>query len=575
MAIRAMFAAICMLWCLLLPMSLQAATPLPLEQAFRLQAAITDKETVTLQWQIAPGYYLYAEKFHFTTNPPVNLYANVPQGEFKYDPENGRQEVLSGQVVIPLTLKSMIPVTLKAHYQGCSYDGFCYPPVDKEYQVNFTQHSISEVVKAPAEDWWHIIFDQERIKQLFNEEHKGFTLLLFFTFGLLLAFTPFVLPMLPILSSIIMGDIGKRHPSFALSLSFFYVFGSACAYALIGLLAASAGHSLQVVLQQPIIIGIVTCLFLLLAAINFGWVGIIFPRIWQQAVHAINHRINGGSYIGVFFMGVISTCIVSPCVTAPLIGVLLYIAQTGDKILGMLALFSMGMGLGLPLLLVGSSLNYLLPKSGAWLLVIKHSFGFIMLVMAIWLLARILPATIIYALSGLLLLLIASYIALWAPRYVKRHKACLVLSILIGFGGFYTMAQYAPIWLRQEMQAMTESPFLQVKTLAELNATITAAKKQHKPILVDFYADWCTSCIMMEKNVLSASDVSAILKQFQLVRVDLTANTADAQIIMRHFNVIAPPTFLLFDRLGNELTDKRIVGEVSTQFFLTRLKTVK
>lgn len=575
MTIRSTFAVICMFWCLLLPVTLRANAPLPLEQAFRLQAVLTDQQVVSLQWQIAPGYYLYAEKFHFTTEPPVAITANIPQGEFKYDPENGKQEVVKGYVVIPVTLKPMLPVTLTVHYQGCSQDGFCYPPTDKKYQVDVAAHKITEMKKPAKEEWRHLLFDHEKIKELLSEQQQGFTLLLFFAFGLLLAFTPCVLPMLPILSSIIMGDVGKRHPSLALSLSFFYVLGSAFTYALIGLLAASAGQSLQVILQQPIVIVLVTLLFLLLAAINFGWVAIIFPRIWQQAVHAINHRITGGSYISVFFMGVISTCIVSPCITAPLLGVLLYIAQTGDKMLGMLALFSMGLGLGVPLLLVGSSLNYLLPRSGAWLLAIKHGFGFIMLGMAIWLLARILPATIIYALSGVLLLIIASYIAFWLPNYLNRRKFCLVLGVLIGLFGFYAMSQYASSWLQQDMSVATESSFLRVSTLSELDAVLLAARQQNKPVLVDFYADWCASCVTMEKNVLSTKQVVAMLKQFQLVRVDLTHYTAEDQAIMRRFNVLAPPTFLLFDRTGNELTNKRIIGEVDEPFFLTRLQAVK
>lgn len=551
-----------------------AAIPLPPEKVFRFEASVSDHETVLLHWHVAHGYYLYVDKFQFKSTPVVEIMAKVPQGEFKYDATFGKQEVLTGNFFIPLTFKPIVPLTLTVHYQGCSYDGFCYPPKDRHYRVNFANHTIEELTTKPQHDWLHIVFDQEQIKQLLQHEHPMWMLLIFFAFGLFLAFTPCVLPMLPILSSIIMGDTGKRHPVRALSLSFFYVLGAAVAYALIGLLAASAGQSLQVMLQKPLVIMMVCGLFLLLAAINFGWMALIFPRVWQKAVQALNHRLDGGSYFGVFTMGIVSTCVVSPCITAPLLGALLYIAQTGDKLLGAMTLFSMGLGLGLPLLIAGTSLSYLLPKSGAWLIAIKHGFGFIMLGMALWLISRLLHPAIIYGMSAFLLLTLATYIAFLLPRYVQKKKACLVLAVLIGLFGFYAMAQNAPVWLQEKENSMTDSAFIQVNTITELDKVLADAKADKKPVLVDFYATWCTSCIIMEKEVLASPKIKPILTKFRLLRVDLTNNATETTAIMQRYNVIAPPTFLLFDDTGRELTELRIVGEVDVAFFLSRLGSI-
>lgn len=553
----------------LCPLIAMSATPLPSSQAFALDSKVEHHNKVILHWQVMPQYYLYANKFQFHTESAIKVTANIPQGEFKYDKEQGREEVLTGAFVIPLSFEKTEALTLLVNYQGCSHDGFCYPPIQKKYRVNFADNIITEAEHPATNRWMSVVFDQEKIKQLLKSEHQSVVILTFFIFGLLLALTPCVLPMLPILSSIIMGDTGKRHPTRALLLSLFYVLGTASAYALIGVLAASLGQTLQVMLQKTIVVMIVSVLFLLLAAINFGWVALIFPRVWQKAVIALNHRIDGGSYLGVFAMGIVSTLIVSPCITAPLVGVLLYIAETSNKMLGATALFSMGMGLGLPLIIAGTSLNYLLPKSGPWLIAMKHSFGFIMLAMAIWLSARVLPPVIIYSLTASLLLVSACYIAFLLPRYIKKQGICLLLGVLIGSVGFYEMARMAPVWLSERTSS---DMFLKVTTLSELDASLAAAKKEKIPVLIDFYADWCTSCMLMEKEVLHAPEVLTLLKEFRLLRVDLTQNTADDQAMMQRFNVIAPPSFLLFDRTGAELTSSRIVGEVDVPFFLSRLQ---
>lgn len=570
---KALLLRISFLICCWLPVT-QAATPLPSAQAFQLQAEVSGKQAISLHWQLAPGYYLYAEKFRFESSPSQQITSVIPQGDFKYDAENGRQEVLTGHFVIPLSLQDDVPFTLSVHYQGCSQDGFCYPPSQKQYVVDFTKQTMQEVTNDTSLNVMQSLFDQEKIKHILKTQHQGMVLLLFFAFGLLLAFTPCVLPMLPIMSSIIMGNEGRRRGMHALCLSFLYVLGASIAYALLGLLAASAGQSLQFMLQQPIVISVVCVLFLLLAAINFGWFAIIFPRVWQKAVLALNHRIDGGSLTGVFFMGVVSTLIISPCITAPLIGVLLYIAETGNKLLGASALFVMGMGLGLPLILAGTSFNYLLPRSGPWLIAVKHVFGFVMLLMAIWLASRVLSSPVIYGASVLLLFLFACYVAFWLPHYIKRQGHCLILGAVIGSIGFYVMADRAPTWLAQKSSMQFASSFTRVTTLAALDAALLSAKKEQVPVLVDFYADWCASCLVMEKDVLNAPEVVLALKKVRLLRVDLTQNTADDQAIMRRFNVIAPPTFLLFNRSGVELPEQRIVGEVDVPFFLSRLKAI-
>ncbi|HEX4044362.1 MAG TPA: protein-disulfide reductase DsbD, partial [Gammaproteobacteria bacterium] len=397
------------LWLLTASTVEAVVTPLPADQAFvfsvyinpTLSAPTKEKtiaKEVMAEWQIAPGYYLYTKRIHIHFEPTMNADIQLPQGEVKYGQETGQYEVFSGIISVPILLsKTPSQLTMHVDYQGCSQAGFCYPPMQRSFLLNFTDNTITPLLsKTTDKEWSSLLTDQNGIVTVLQSQHFGIVLLIFAGLGLLLALTPCVLPMIPILTSIIVGHRSRKHAdekhikrAFFLSLA--YVLGTAVTYALAGVLAAFLGQSLQSWLQQPWVIGLMSGVFVLLALSLFGCYELALPSRWQTALLRLNQRQRGGHYLSVFLMGMLSTLIVSPCVTAPLVGVLMYIAQSGDPVLGGSALFAMGIGMGIPLLLVGVSAGKWLPKSGPWLEGVKKIFGLLMLGMAVWLAARVIP----------------------------------------------------------------------------------------------------------------------------------------------------------------------------------------
>jgi len=450
--------------------------------------------------------------------------------------------------------------------------------------INFTNHSIESsdrIAPMAANSSLHTLTThQTGVQQLLQTQGFLIQILILAGLGLLLAFTPCVLPMIPILTSIIVGQKNTTtRQAFFLSLT--YVLGTAITYAIAGLTVALLGSSLQVWLQQPIVIGIVCGLFILLALSLFGLFDLRLPNaVHNKLVHMGNTQ-RGGSYIGVFAMGMISTLIVSPCVTAPLVGVLLYIAQTGNVVLGASALFALGIGMGIPLLLIGVSAGKWLPKSGPWMVLTKHIFGLLMLAMAIWLGARIFSPMTIKTLSGVLLLVIAGYLAFSLPKLLGKHVAnrmagliASVCGLFLIFGGSYLPAQVNGLFDRPSLTQKTGS-FIVIHNLSDLKQQMLLAKAKQKPIIIDFYADWCDSCVSMDKNVFDKTTIKNALNNYVLVRADLSANTAEEEALLKQYNIVAPPTVLFFNDAGQELQSQRIIGEVNATEFLTRLNQVE
>jgi len=551
--------------------------PLKPEEAFKLHVSFTRPHVLTAEWQIAPHYYLYKSRMKIDFKPAVAAQINYPTGEAKYDEEHGHYEVYAKQVNVPMTLPADADsLAVNIHYQGCSQDGFCYPPMDKNFMVNVTTGTVTEMgrlteVVKPVPSLNMLLTNQNDVGRLLEHHPPGVLLLIFLGLGLLLAFTPCVLPMIPILTSIIVGQQHAPGTRKAFFLSATYVLGMSFTYALAGLIAASLGSSIQVWLQKPWTIIIVSLVFVLLAFSLFGLYELRFSRRWHNWISNWSNKHEGGTYIGVLCMGVLATLVVSPCVTAPLVGVLIYIGQTGNLWFGASALFVMGLGMGIPLLLIGMSAGKWLPKSGPWMKAVKDFFGIFMLAMAIWLLSRILSATLTKLLFGLLLLGAAAFIGIYLPKLIRLHKLNRMVGLVTALCGVFLMFNAASVSLTAKSIPSAQPAFTIVHNINELNQQLTRAGTTGQPVLLDFYADWCISCVEMDRHVFSAQNVKPALNNFVLLRVDLSNNTADDQALLKQFGVIAPPTVLFFNNAGQEVNSRRIIGELDANEFLLRL----
>jgi thiol:disulfide interchange protein DsbD len=561
------------------------ASPLPVEQAFAISGFMNKDKELVLQWNIAPGYYLYREQLKFIPNKFNKVEIGpilFPKGQVKKDELHGVYQSYSGLLTIHIpTVQGQKELGLDIHYQGCSTDKFCYPPITQYLNVDLSQITgptdLTENIKNI--DSTMSLPDQENVARLFNH-HLFFILLSFLGLGIALSFTPCVLPMVPILSSIIVG-YGKNISSkkaFLLSLS--YVFGMAIAYAITGMIVALAGSSVQVVLQQPWVIILFSGLFVLLALSLFGFYDLRMPHKLQQYLAQLSHRYQGGNYFGVFMMGSLSTLIVSPCVSAPLVGVLTYIANSGSVMLGGLALLSLGLGMGIPLLVVGTSAGKFIPQSGQWMHKIKEFFGLLMLGMAIWMLARVIPQAITFVLWSLLIIVIAIFFWRLKRSQLLWHKfqhgiglVCLCYGLVVLGGAMFGYADPLDLLKQQLTSEHTRGKivFTKIRNITDLEQQLVLAKAQKKPVLLDFYADWCTACVIMEKYVFNQAEVQAALKNYILLKADVTQNNAFDKVLLKRFHVIAPPTMVFFDKQGIELSAQMIVGEVNKKELLAAL----
>lgn len=567
--------------------------PLAADQAFAVSTTITRANELFVEFRIAPGYYLYAKHVSLKFKPQIPSTITIPQGDLKYDPDRGNYEVLSGDVLVPINLQAHVQkVQLDIAYQGCSQDGFCYPPMHKTMLLNMMTKTITPVadissdtttqsastMKDPITSLSSLLTNQNGVQALFQTQHLGLLLLIFVGLGLLLAFTPCVLPMIPILTSIIVGQKKSVSTKKAFLLSSTYVLGTAITYAIAGLIAASMGNSLQVWLQKPWIILLTSALFGLLALSLFGVYSLQFPQRWQNRITQLSNQQQGGSYVGVLLMGILSTLIVSPCVTAPLVGVLMYIGRSGDLLLGASALFAMGIGMGIPLLFIGTSAGKWLPKTGSWMEAVKKAVGILMLGMAIWLCSRVVSPVIAQVLWGLLLLGTALFFAFYLPSLIGKHHLNRSFGAIVGCAGLFLMVSGTGLsTITNHGMAVKQSishPFTIVKNIDDLNKQLADAQASGRSVILDFYADWCESCVVMDRNVFDKPDVQKVLANYVLLRADLTNNTMADETLLKHFAVVAPPTVLFFDGKGREINSQRIVGEVNAKEFLSRINFV-
>lgn len=610
--IRILIAALA--WLALLAAAPVRAEPelLPLEQAFRLSAQVVDRNTVEVRFDIADGYYLYRDKLGFAAEQAALGTPDIPPGKMKKDEIFGDVEVHRGQLSIRLPLSaSGETVTLKVASQGCADAGVCYPPSEQTVLLDPAQPGVRVwPVGLDGDNAGGGLLDRLRGRAMSSEASapveapvasaapaddgslaagllRGGNLWLvaitFFGFGLALSFTPCVLPMVPILSGIIVGHGAHISRGRALALSLAYVAGMAVTYAVAGVAAGLSGTLLSAALQNAWVLGGFALVFVVLALSMFGFYELQLPTALQSRLSdTANHR--RGSYGGIVAMGALSALIVGPCVAAPLAGALLYIAQTGDAALGGLALFALALGMGAPLIAVGVASRSLLPHTGPWMEGVKRFFGVLLLATAIWIAQPVLPALLV--MLAWAALLIASSIYLHAldplPAHAKGwHKlwkgvgviALLAgASILIGAAaGSRDPLQPLSVLRGGAAAAEAKPVFEPVRSVAELEARLSAATR---PVMLDFYADWCVSCKEMERFTFADPQVTARLAGFTLLKADVTANDAEHQALLKRFGLFGPPGILFFGPGGREIDSARTVGFVPAESFAASLDRV-
>ncbi|WP_429067648.1 protein-disulfide reductase DsbD [Aeromonas bestiarum] len=550
---------------------------LKVDDAFVLESEQQGKQLL-LTLRIADDYYLYRHSFRFKGENLAFSEPVLPAGDEHQDDFFGKTRVYYREVQIPVTLtEAGQQASLTVSYQGCT-DGLCYPPTDKQIAVqpmvastsDVAQASMDEAAGAPASS------QQDQLAAALGSQGFWLSIAAFFALGLGLAFTPCVFPMYPILTGIIAGAGHSLSTRRAFLLSFVYVQGMAVTYTLLGLVVASAGLKFQAALQHPYVLIGLSVMFVLLALSMFGLYTLQLPSSLQTRLSGLSNRQQGGSVLGVGIMGMISGLVCSPCTTAPLSGALIYVAQSGDLWLGGAALYALSLGMGLPLLLLGTSGGKLLPRAGAWMDVIKQLFGFALLAVPILLLSRLWSdqmATLAWLGWGLVL---CGYL-----YHHNQHQSHSVARSLRGFVLLLAMISAVVVGKdlllpSQDATASTqrESPqFIRIKTLDDLKMQLAAARG--KPVLLDLYADWCVACKEFEHKTFSDPAVRERFGQMVLLQADVTAND-DADVeLLNGLNVLGLPTLIFFDRAGNEVSGQRVTGFMGPAEFLGQLDKLR
>ncbi|MDD1622499.1 MAG: protein-disulfide reductase DsbD [Methylococcaceae bacterium] len=564
---------------------------LPPEQAFRFFATLKDDHTIHVSWLAADGYYLYKHKLGLSLDQAATARLGqypLPIGESHHDPEFGQVEIYRQEIAADVPLLRRGPgaetITLTAKYQGCADRGVCYPPMQSS--VTLALPVATSVAPAEPAQVTVAVSEQDQIVNALKQDGFALTLLSFFGFGLLLAFTPCIFPMIPILSGIIVGQGHQISTRKAFLLSLSYVFASALMYTLFGILAALFGSNLQATFQEPWVIAVFSSLFIVLSLSMFGFYNLEVPKSLQALMHNSSDKHRDGSYLGAGIMGALSSLIVGPCVAAPLAAALIYIGQTGDVVLGGSALFVMGLGMGVPLLLLGASAGKLLPKAGDWLKSTKAVFGVIMLGVALWMLSRILPAAVTMFLSAMLLIIPAIYLSAidplpapasgWRKLWKGLGLMMLVFGILqligLSAGNSNLLQPLQGLALGGQAQAKQGIDFQRINTVAELEAKIRQAATNGQPVMLDFYAEWCVSCKEMEAYTFADPQVRQHLANFVLLQADVTDNNEDDKALLKRFELIGPPGIIFFAADGSEKTGSRVVGYQDAAAFIKTLQ---
>lgn len=558
------------------------------EQAFGLRIVAQDAHTLQAHFTVAPGYYLYRERTSIQTAQGATSQAQLvmPKGDLKNDLNFGETEVYHTDFTATVRLShagdAPQAITLLASYQGCSEQGLCYAPIRKTLTV-VLDGPFSAAAPAAAT----AVNETDQAQSLLQGGKLWLVALGFFGFGLLLALTPCVFPLIPILSGIIVGQGAHPTRMHAFNLSLAYTLGMAVSYTLAGVAAAFSGHLISNALQNPWALSISALVFVALALSMFGLYELRLPSGLESSMVNLSNRFKGGRFAGVFAMGALSALIVSPCVAAPLAGALLYIGQTHDVLLGAVALFALSLGMGMPLLALGASAGALLPRAGAWMNDVRNFFGVVMLGMAIWLIGPVIPAPLQLGLWAALLIVPAIYMhaldslpsrggnsaKLWKGVGIMMLVSgiALLLGALSGshnplqpLAGLRASATSAP--------ATSALGFQRVKHVAGLDAALQQARGKY--VMLDFYADWCVSCKEYEQFTFRDPRVAALLKDVVLLQADVTQNNADDAALLKRFDLFGPPGIIFFDQQGNEIPAIKVVGYQDADKFLVTLNAM-
>lgn len=587
--------------------------PLPPEEAFVFEAIAASPTSVLARWTMPKGYYLYRDKSSVTLTDGDGVTLGAPQwkkGVDHTDEHFGAVEVYFDEAELPIPLArekgAAQRITLNAEYQGCQDNGICYPVMTKAVNVELPAATVEELAAAkagfvpavsqpvpspglrpasPASGRGDGAQSEEQVLAANLSSNRLLALLSFFGFGLLLAFTPCVFPMIPILSGIIAGSGENISTRRAFVLSVVYVLATCVVFTIAGVVAGLAGANLQAAFQKPWILWSFATLFVLLSLSMFGFYELQLPSSWQSKIADISNKQKGGSLIGVAIMGLLSALIVGPCVAPPLAAAVLYISQTRDPVFGGLALFVLSLGMGAPLVVFGTAAGRFMPRAGAWMDAVKGVFGILFLGLAIWMLSRILDGFWIMLMTGALLVASAVYLGALerlpdgVSGWRKLWKALGIVLLIAGAAELIGAAAGG----RDVTQPLAgiaasgggdkhadELPFRTIKSVADLDREVAAAAAAGKPLMLDFYADWCVSCKEMEKFTFTQPEVHSALSDFVLLKADVTPNDETDQALLKRFALFGPPATIFFAN-GTEQRALRLIGFEKADDFVARI----
>lgn len=560
----------------------------PPDDVFFPDLFAVDGNTVEVGFRVIPGFYLYKDRISVRSLNDNAMAGQLvlPKGKLKTDDFFGESEVYYDEVVGRLTIARATPAAmdldLEVNYQGCADGGLCYLPQSKVLTVSLPQAAtVTDLASLPPPD--APLSEQGRLAQLITDAGLGWVIITFFGLGLLLAFTPCVLPMIPILTSIIAGEGDKTSPMRGFTLAFSYVMGMALVYTGAGIAAAAAGAQLQATFNQPWVLIVFAGFFVLLAMAMFGGYDLQMPSSIQSKLATVSGNQKSGTTIGAFIMGALSALIVTACVAPALIASLTVMAQTGDMVRGGAALFAMSLGMGAPLLLVGAAQGHLLPRAGAWMVAVKSAFGFMLLGLAVWMLSRILPGSVTLLFWALLVFMGGVFmgglttLTTDSSAVQKLGKGFGFLGIAYGLllllgsltGGSNPLQPLASLNFAGGAQLVEgrHIEFQRIKSVADLDRQLAAASAAGKTAMLDFYADWCVSCKEMEAYTFTDAKVQAALANTVLLQADVTRNDAEDQALLERFGVFGPPTIIFFDADGRQRHGYEVVGYMKAKDF--------
>ena len=569
------------------------------DEAFKLNLTRLDAENIQANFTIAPGHYLYRERVKFSVEHTAELKASdaqivaitLPSGEIKQDANFGKQEVYHHDFKANIKISQGVStIAIAASYQGCSEKGLCYAPIKKTISVALSKAKPSANITTSNSN--NATDDDTTV--LLKTGNIWLIIFGFFGAGLLLSLTPCVLPMIPILSSIIVGSQSQgvhqtKLYSFALSVS--YVLGMALSYTLAGVAAGLSGNLLSQSLQNVWVLGASALVFVLLAFSMFGFYELQLPSALETKLIKTSNSFKGGKFLGVFIMGALSALIVSPCVAAPLAGALIYISQSQNVLLGGVALFALSLGMGVPLLLIGASAGKLLPKTGNWMNAVRHFFGVLMLAMAVWLISPVIPTGVQLVLWATLLIVTAVFLnaldnlPAHANGFAKFWKGIAVILLIFGvtlligalsgaksalqpFNGI-TSSLAANNNTANPLQNVSSLAFTRIKNISELDKKL--AETNGKPVMLDFYADWCVACKELEQLTFSDTKIQQLLADTTLLQVDVTANTDEDKALLKRFVLFGPPGIVFFDGQGKLISSVKTIGFQNVERFTATL----